>query len=144
MEANGARSDFSGWGAIHDVLLFYSKGPDYIWNPQFQNYDEEYLDSKYTNKDERGRFMPADLTGAGLRQGDSGKPWKEYDPSSLGRHWIVNREVIESLVGTDMAASMTTQEKLDKLNEHTYIYWPTRGRNGEGGFPRFKHTLGKA
>ena len=33
--------------------------------------------------------MQGDLTGSGLRDGESGEAWGEYDPSSSGRHWGV-------------------------------------------------------
>ncbi len=36
------------YGRIHDVILFYTKDPeDYVFNPQFLPYDEEYLNNFY-------------------------------------------------------------------------------------------------
>jgi len=32
-------------GHIHDVLLFYTKGPKWTWNPIYTPYDAEYLDA---------------------------------------------------------------------------------------------------
>jgi adenine specific DNA methylase Mod len=61
-----ARSDAVFWGPIHDNILFYRKSERYIWNDVFQSYDEKYLASKYSYSDERGRFMPDNLTAAGL------------------------------------------------------------------------------
>jgi site-specific DNA-methyltransferase (adenine-specific)/adenine-specific DNA-methyltransferase len=40
-----ARSDAVFWGPIHDTILFYSRGEQYIWNKVFQEYDEKYLES---------------------------------------------------------------------------------------------------
>jgi hypothetical protein len=43
---------------------------------------------------------------------------------------------VKALVGDEKAALLTTQEKLDLLDEHGYIQWPTKG-----GMPRFKRYL---
>src|SRR5260370_10399342 len=37
---------------------------------------------------------------------------------------------------------MTTQEKLDLLDKHHFIYWPSRRKNGEKGRAQFKKYLG--
>jgi len=137
-----ARSDAIFWGPIHDTLLFYTKSDEYVWNDVFQAYDEKYLDAKYTSVDERGRYRTDNLTAAGLRGGHSGGPWRGFDPAELGGHWKVNREAVESIVGKNQASRMTTQEKLDLLDKHHFIYWPSRPKNGEKGRPQFKKYLG--
>ena len=134
-----ARSDAVFWGPIHDTILFYSRGEQYIWNKVFQEYDEKYLESKYTNNDARGCYRTDNLTAAGLRGGDSGKPWRNIDPGKIGGHWKVNREAVESLVGKEKAAKMTTQEKLDLLDTNGFIYWPSK----EDGRPQFKKYMGQ-
>ena len=134
-----ARSDAVFWGPIHDTILFYSRDEQYVWNKVYQEYDEKYLDSKYTNTDKRGCYRTDNLTAAGLRGGDSGKPWRDFDPGNMGGHWKVNREAVESLVGKEQAAKMTTQEKLDLLDANGFIYWPTK----EDGRPQFKKYLGQ-
>ncbi|MCF7733047.1 MAG: hypothetical protein K9M98_06330 [Cephaloticoccus sp.] len=134
-----AKSDAVFWGPIHDTILFYSRGENYTWNKTFQEYDEKYLEAKYTNHDARGRYLTDNLTAAGLRGGDSGKPWRGIDPGQIGGHWKVNREAVESLVGKEQAAKMKTQEKLDLLDANGFIYWPSK----EDGRPRFKKYMGQ-
>jgi adenine-specific DNA-methyltransferase len=136
-----ARSDVVGWGNIHDVIFFYSKTKDYTWNRIYQQHDEEYLEAKYSNRDERGAYRTDNLTAAGLRNGDSGKPWRGIDPAQIGGHWKINREAVASLVTPDQAANMTTQEKLDLLDANGFIYWPAKGRAGGKGIPNFKRYL---
>ncbi len=52
-------------GHIHDVLFFYTKSDDWTWNPIYQAYDPEYVESKYSRKDPGGRrFRLGDLTAA--------------------------------------------------------------------------------
>jgi len=138
-----ARSDAKNWGPIHDTILYYTKATDHIWNKVFQSYDEKYLESKYSAEDERGRYLPDNLTASGLRGGDSGKPWRGFDPSQLGGHWKVNREAVQSIVGSEAAASLSTQEKLDLLDANGFIYWPKSGRGGSRGTPRFKRYMGQ-
>ena len=136
-----ARSDADSWGNIHDVIFFYSKSDNYVWNTVYQAYDEQYIASKYTGQDKRGRYRTDNLTAAGLRNGDSGKPWRDIDPAKIGGHWKVNREAIESIVGSENAKTLRTQEKLDLLDEHGFIHWPERGRRGSSGTPAFKRYL---
>ncbi|MFI5399190.1 MAG: DNA methyltransferase [Candidatus Binatia bacterium] len=136
-----ARSDVVGWGNIHDVIFYYSKSHDFTWNKIYQKHDEAYLEAKYANSDERGQYRTDNLTAAGLRNGDSGKPWRGIDPSQIGGHWKVNREAVTSLVAPAEAAQMTTQQKLDLLDANGFIYWPNKGRDGSKGTPSFKRYL---
>jgi site-specific DNA-methyltransferase (adenine-specific) len=130
---NGARR----WGPAHDVLLFYSRGPTYTWNPILQAHDEGHLASKYATSDEHAHFMAADLTGAGKRSGDSGKPWRDFNPDERGRHWAIPRHVPEGRVDLTDWDSLTSQKKLDRLDAADLIYWPQKA----GGWPRFKRYV---
>src|SRR5208337_4413949 len=69
-----AHSSARRYGPNHDVILFYSKSHAKTWNTQRLDYSEDYLQSKYANKDEHGRFSLGDLTAAQIRHGQSGKP----------------------------------------------------------------------
>ena len=133
-----AHSGAYRWGPIHDTIFFYTKSDSFTWNQVYQPYDQSYVKKGYRYEDDRGKYMSDNLTGAGLRDGDSGKEWRGYDPSARGRHWAVPRSVVEELVGPDLAVNLSSQEKLDVLDKHDYIHWPTK----KGGFPRFKRYLG--
>lgn len=50
-----AHGDSSTIGSIHDTILIYSKSSEYIWNPQFSPYSQEYIDTYYKYQDEDGR-----------------------------------------------------------------------------------------
>lgn len=134
-----AHNSAKRWGPVHDILFHYSRSNNYVWNNVYQTYSEEYLNSKYRYLDRQGQYRIDNLTGAGTRNGSSGEPWRGHDVRGKGSHWNVNRAVVESLVGPDIAAKMTTQEKLDLLDANGYIYWPRDGK----GFPAFKRYLGK-
>ncbi len=50
-----AHGDSQRWGVIHDAILWRTNSDQYIWNPQYEPYDESYLESKYTNTTKDGR-----------------------------------------------------------------------------------------
>jgi len=132
-----AHSSAKRWGPVHDVILFYTKGENYTWNPVYQAYEEEYLSSGYRFLDDKGRYTLDNLTGAGDREGDSGKPWRNITPKR-GRHWAVpGRDKLPSWVKLpEDWEAMTTQEKLDFLDAAGLIYWPPKGN-----IPRLKRYL---
>lgn len=125
------------WGPIHDVILLYSKAAGYLWNPVKMPLSQAYLDSKYRHSDERGTYRLSDLTASGTRTGDSGKPWRGFDPNVTGRHWGVPASIVLSLTNEPPQSS---QDKLDLLDANGFIYW-TPGRGGKPGFPQLKRYL---
>ena len=112
-----AHSSANRPGSVHDILLFYSKGSKYIWNPQYQDYDPIYIETFLDQVDEDGnRYMRIDLTGAGISRGESGQPWRGIDVTAKGRHWAYAHETLE------------------RWDADGKIHWPKR----PGGMPRLK------
>ena len=132
-----SHSSAKRWGPTHDTILFYAKSTRYTWNDVLLAHTAAHISSKYSSKDDHDNFMADNLTGAELRTGDSGKPWREFDPSKLGRHWAVPRKLPEGRVDLTGWETLSTQDKLDRLDEADLIYWPRK----DGGFPRFKRYL---
>lgn len=119
------------WGPVHDVVLFYTKSDNYTWNRVSQPYDEKYVEAFYRHHDEKGRrYRLGDLTGAGVRTGESGQPWKGVNPTPSGRHWAV--PAVPGL-SKDEIKNLSVQQRLDQLDEQGLIYWPKRG-----SIPQFK------
>lgn len=137
-----AHSSSRRFGPVHDTILFYTNSDKYRWNSPTQAYEQAHIDSKYRQSDARGSHALSDLTGAGVRHGDSGEPWRDFNPTAMGRHWAISRSALASVIGTADASKMTTQEKLDLLDKEGFIYWPKRGRGDSAGFPRFRRHLG--
>lgn len=107
-----AHNDARRCGAIHDTIFFYSKTPEYFWRtisiPLSEDYKEMFLDQK----DEKTgkRYARIDLTGAGItKDGESGKPWRNIDPTAKGRHWAY------------------THAELERLDKEGRIHWPKKG-----------------
>jgi site-specific DNA-methyltransferase (adenine-specific) len=132
----GAHGGAKRWGPVHDIILFYTKSDQYLWNRVYEPLDRDYIEGFYRYTDERGRYRLVTLTGAGITKGDSGKPWRGVDPTQVGRHWAVPQPIVEQLVGKERAQQMSVQEKLDLLDSAGYIVWPARGR-----VPQYKRYL---
>jgi adenine specific DNA methylase Mod len=129
-----AHSSANRYGPIHDVILFYGKSDIILWNEQYQPFSKTYLDEFYTHYDADGkRWRRSDLTGDGIRQGDSGKPWRGIDVSSKKRHWAVPGDICERL----NIISGTVQDRLDGLDAAGRIHWPKK----VGGIPMFKRYV---
>ncbi len=134
----GAHGSARRWGPVHDVILHYTMSDSYTWNKVYQPYEAGYIESKYRHKDARGVFQDVSLTGPGMSKGDSGQPWRGFNPTDKGRHWAIPREIGSNIPNF---ASLTTQEKLDALDAARLIYWPKKG--GVASFPRVKQYPGK-
>ena len=78
-----ARSDSATFNHIHDTLYFYSKGDKIRFNQLALPHDPAYIARYYTFTEADGRkYATIDATQAGLRNGPSGKPWRDFDPAS--------------------------------------------------------------
>ncbi len=103
---------------ISDFILIYSKINDnWVYNPQYLPYKEEYLKKMYKYEDEKGKYRIHDLYAPGegterIFKGKTIKPPK-------GHHWSY------------------TQEKIDEMIKEGTIFFDNRG------FPKLKVYLGK-
>ena len=124
----GSHGGAKRWGPVHDLILFYSASEKYNWVRTFQDYSTEYLDNYYRYEDSRGRYRLVTLTGAGTREGDSGKEWRGVNPTNSGRHWAVPQNALHVAYPDRKDLNhLSTQEKLDLLDEAGLIYWPPKG-----------------
>lgn len=83
-------------GHIHDVLLFYTKGEEWTWNPIHTPYDEDYVKNFYKHVEpETGRrYRLGDLTGPG--GASKGNP--EYEVMGVTRYWRYSEERMAELI----------------------------------------------
>jgi DNA modification methylase len=133
----GAHNSADRYGPVHDVVLFYRKSESGVWNPQLQSYSEKY-EKKFSKIDEKTgkRFRDVTLEGPGVRQGDSGKPWRGIDPTAKGRHWQPATYVYKKykeITGEELGQYPLLQ-RLDLLDKVGMIYWPKK----PGGVPAYK------
>lgn len=82
-------------GRIHDILLFYTKGNTWAWNPTYTDYDPEYIQDfyRYVEEGTGRRYRLGDLTAA-KPGGDTSYEWKGVKPYK-GRFWAYSRAKME-------------------------------------------------
>lgn len=83
------------WSKIHDVILFYSKGPRYHFVPQ-RGERRPDVEASYRLEDARGLFKLENFAGAGAgpaRFFGRTRGWIEPAP---GKHWIWSQERIDA------------------------------------------------
>lgn len=102
----------------HDNILIYSKSDDYIFNPQFEAYEQDYIDKYYGNKDEDGRrYQLQAMYGKG--SGPALYFGEQLLSPPAGLHW------------------RWKQETINKAMDEGIIVFPKGGE----GMPRFKDYL---
>ncbi len=72
-------------GRIHDILLFFTRGASWEWNPVYTLYDPEYVTQfyKYVEEGTGRRYRLGDLTGPGGKA--KGNP--SYEVLGVTRYW---------------------------------------------------------
>jgi site-specific DNA-methyltransferase (adenine-specific) len=53
-QRTSSHNDSKKWGAVHDILFFYSKTSQFAWNGAFTEHNPEYVQKFYRFHDERG------------------------------------------------------------------------------------------
>ncbi|MBA7591556.1 hypothetical protein ES708_33715 [subsurface metagenome] len=93
-----------------DVILFYSKNNNYIWNDQREEFSEKQIQTLFSKFDEKGRrYTTLPLHGPGeTLNGPTGKPWRGCKPPK-GSHW------------------QYPPEKLNELDKEGLIEWSSTG-----------------
>ncbi|NOU14007.1 MAG: site-specific DNA-methyltransferase [Methylococcaceae bacterium] len=72
-----AHSDSKTYANVHDLILYYSRSEQTKFKPQYSQYSEEHLTTRYKHVDPDGkRFTDGDLVGAGLKGGGYEYEWK--------------------------------------------------------------------
>jgi DNA modification methylase len=90
-----AKQGAQHFGRITDTLLFYSKGEQTIWNPQYTPYDKKYVERDYRRIDENGRrYRIGDLSGPG----GAAKGNPKYEVMGVTRYWRYSKEKMAKLI----------------------------------------------
>lgn len=126
---SGAFDSLGQYGRIHEVILYYTKSDNFIWNQQYSPYSSSYISTWYKHIDPvtKKRYRLSDLTAQGPRRGDSGGPLilnGETVRPSRNRHWALGIEAGESL-----------QDAMDRLVKAGRIH------HEPGNMPQYKRYL---
>jgi len=137
----GSNSAAKRFGPLHQTILYYGKSNQTYYRPVPMPYTKGYVKDYFTGQDGQGSYQAVALTGPGIRTGDSGLPWRDYNPTKAGRHWqpasyLYNK--YQELTGVDLA-KYPLLERLDRLDEVELIHW-----GKPGTVPRYKYYLADA
>ena len=100
---------FTNFGRATDILLYYTKGKEFTFNPIYTPLTEEQLDDKFRRVDEHGRAFRTDHIEAndGLHDGNAMYTYKGYTPKN---GWLVR------------------EERLREMDAEGRLYWSPSGR----------------
>jgi len=104
---NYTRNQF---GNVSDVILFYTKSDNYVWNRPYEKWTPESStkEYQYIEKETGRRYKKVPVHAPGTRNGETGKPWKGMLPPP-GKHW------------------QFTPSTLDEMDARGEIYWSPNG-----------------
>lgn len=109
-----ARGTKGKWPRLHDTLLFYSKSKSFYFSRQMIKGDSAKTPHTLITGQDGRKYQTYELTGPGRTQdGESGDPWRGFDPNKYGRHWG------------------NSHRQMDEWDKEGLIHWPK-----DGGFPR--------
>ena len=91
----GARGDAKGWNQLHDTLFVYGGGGETVWNPQFEDYSDHYIETKYTHDDGDGRLYRLDNITSPNPRPNMTYEWKGH--ASPPKGWRYSRETMAQL-----------------------------------------------
>ena len=127
---NAMRKSF---GSIHEILLFYTKTDNYTFEPGRTPYTVNYIETRFKQEDELGKYQLNYLTGPGVRTGSSGKCWRGFNPTDAGRHWAIPSSLTPYLPDGEQ----DSVKKLEALYHQNLIVFPKRGKQ-----PMYKQYVG--
>ncbi|MDR0830176.1 MAG: site-specific DNA-methyltransferase [Prevotellaceae bacterium] len=96
IKCNPKNFDRVGFGNIKDLILFYTKTSNAIWNEPRKKYSEKDIETLFPKKDKQGRkytTVPIHAPGE-TENGKSNQPFKGMLPPA-GRHWRTDVETLE-------------------------------------------------
>ncbi|MDM5070063.1 DNA methyltransferase [Aeromonas salmonicida] len=71
---------------LHDYILFYTKSADYQYDQPGVDPSDEWIKREYNKVDEYGRYKLVPIHAPGVRNGETGMPWRGVEPPK-GKHW---------------------------------------------------------
>lgn len=96
IKCNPKNFDRIGYGNVKDLILFYSKSTNPIWNEPREKYTEKDFEKLFPKTDKQGRkytTVPIHAPGE-TENGKSNQPFNGILPPA-GRHWRTNVETLE-------------------------------------------------
>ncbi len=98
VKCNPKNFERKSYGNIRDMILFYSKGREYVWNDSRQRFTDAAVRRLFPKMDKRGRrYTTTPLHAPGeTTNGATGTAWKGLTPPR-GRHWRYHPDELSRL-----------------------------------------------
>jgi len=97
------------YGNIVDYILFYTKSGNYVWRKPIEPWTKRRAkEYQYIEEGTGRRYMKVPLHAPGVRNGQTGKPWRGMTPPP-GKHW------------------QYLPSKLEEMDARGEIYWSASG-----------------
>lgn len=98
------------YGNVSDYILFYSKSDNYVWNRPVEEWTDKRANKEYEyiEKETGRRYKKVPIHAPGVRNGETGKPWRGMNPPP-GKHW------------------QFLPQTLDEMDARGEIYWSATG-----------------
>jgi site-specific DNA-methyltransferase (adenine-specific) len=98
-----SRSTSGKWPRLHDVIFHYSRTPRATFHQQTAPGDLAKIPHTLITGKDGLKYNTFELTGAGrTKDGESGKPWRGFDPDKMGRHWGYSVAQLEEWAAGDL------------------------------------------
>ena len=108
-QRTSSHNDSKRFGQVRDIILYYSKTGDRIWNPVYVPHDEKYVSNFYRHQDERGQYRLHEI----IRTASMGpRPNLAYEYKGYTPQWGWRME----------------KDKLAALDEEGRLVWSNTGR----------------
>ncbi|GAC1346142.1 MAG: hypothetical protein NVSMB27_09280 [Ktedonobacteraceae bacterium] len=94
------------YGNIADYILFYTKSDRYVWHRPLEGWTQAHAEREYQyiEKETGRRYKKVPIHAPGVRNGETGKPWRGKLPPP-GKHW------------------QFLPQTLDEMDARGEIYW---------------------
>lgn len=98
-----SRSTSGKWPRLHDTILHYSRTPAAVFHQQTAHGEVAKTPHTLITGKNGLKYNTFELTGAGqTKEGESGKPWRGFDPNAMGRHWGYSVSQLEEWAAGDL------------------------------------------
>jgi DNA modification methylase len=140
------KQGLKNYGHIHDVLLFYVKGEELVWSPQFTKYDESYSGRDYALVDEdTGRRFRRDNLTAARPGGDTEYEWRVKKHLGAHERWVadLDDEFLSPKEGWEYTGARPYQGRYWAYSKANMRQFAMEGRirHTFDGMPEYKRYL---
>ncbi len=131
-------------GNVRDVIFFYTKSSDYIWNWQYTPYSKEYIEASYRLIDKKtGKRYQLDNLTAAKPGGDTLYEWRAK--RTFGSQWEhdLTNEFRDPIEGWEYKGATPYKGRIWAYSQENMRRMAAEGRIGYSGtgVPRYKRYL---